>query len=193
MIAAEVEEVVDPVVGGEERLGLASWREPLHLPLASARRLVRVFRPIVEALVFAMLDARHDLLVRGLITAKFIRDEHTRNVRAAFEQFAEEFLRRRLVPAALDQDVQYVAVLIDRPPEVRGLAVDLETDLIQVPFIAWLGPAPSELVGILLAKLQTPLPNRFIAHEDAPLSQKVFNVAVAQREAVVEPDRVTDN
>ena len=40
MIAAEVEQVIDLVVGGEETLRL-TWRfELLHLPLSSARRLV---------------------------------------------------------------------------------------------------------------------------------------------------------
>jgi hypothetical protein len=50
VIAAEVEEVVDPVMGGEEALGLA-WRlEPLHLPFSPSRRLMGVFGPVVEML-----------------------------------------------------------------------------------------------------------------------------------------------
>src|SRR5689334_9269325 len=36
VIAAEVEEIVDLIVSGEEALGLARRLEPLHLPLASA-------------------------------------------------------------------------------------------------------------------------------------------------------------
>jgi hypothetical protein len=40
VIAAEMEEVVDPVMGGEETLGLPGRLEPLHLPLSSACRLV---------------------------------------------------------------------------------------------------------------------------------------------------------
>src|SRR5215212_4605947 len=50
VIAAEVEEIVDPVVGGEEALGLARRLEALHLPLASPRRLMGVFGPVVEML-----------------------------------------------------------------------------------------------------------------------------------------------
>src|SRR4051795_1314912 len=45
-----MEEIVDPVMGGEEALGLARRLEPLHLPLASAGRLVRILRPVVEML-----------------------------------------------------------------------------------------------------------------------------------------------
>src|SRR5215218_824150 len=47
VIAAEVEEVVDPIVGGEEALSLAGRLEALHLSLASPRRLVRILRPVV--------------------------------------------------------------------------------------------------------------------------------------------------
>src|SRR4051795_8709966 len=50
VIAAEVEEIVDPVMGGEGALGLAGRLAPLHLALASPRRLMRVLCPVVEML-----------------------------------------------------------------------------------------------------------------------------------------------
>src|SRR3954464_1559436 len=50
VIAGGVEEVVDPVMGGEEALGLARRLEPLHLPLASSGRLMGVFGPVVQML-----------------------------------------------------------------------------------------------------------------------------------------------
>jgi hypothetical protein len=40
VIAAEVKEVVDLIVGGEETLSLPGRLEPLHLPLPSSGRLV---------------------------------------------------------------------------------------------------------------------------------------------------------
>jgi hypothetical protein len=49
-IAAEVEEVADLIVSGEEALGLTGRLEPLHLPLASPGRLMGVFGPVVEIL-----------------------------------------------------------------------------------------------------------------------------------------------
>src|SRR3954466_10496293 len=51
VIAAEVEEIVDPVMGGEEALGLARRLEPLHLPLASSGRLVRILGSVIQTLV----------------------------------------------------------------------------------------------------------------------------------------------
>src|SRR5215213_9546824 len=59
VVAAEMEEVADLVLGGKETLRLAGRLEALHLPFSSARRLVRVFDPVVEALVPAVLDPGH--------------------------------------------------------------------------------------------------------------------------------------
>src|SRR3954451_14675759 len=46
VVAAEVKQVVDLIVSGEEALGLAGRLEPLHLPLASPGRLARILRPV---------------------------------------------------------------------------------------------------------------------------------------------------
>src|SRR5215204_5042885 len=48
VIAAEVEQVADLVVSGEEALGLAGRLEPLHLPLASSGRLVRILGSVIQ-------------------------------------------------------------------------------------------------------------------------------------------------
>src|SRR5215217_4993063 len=95
VVAAEVEEIVDLVVGGEETLCLAGRLEALHLPLSSSRRLVRVFRPVVEALVPAMLDARHQLLLCRAITAELVGDHHTGRPALALQQLAQQGTRRR--------------------------------------------------------------------------------------------------
>src|SRR3954449_5029839 len=65
VIAAEVEEIVDPVMGGEEALGLARRLEPFHLPLASSGWLVRILGSVIQALVPPVLDRGHHLTLRG--------------------------------------------------------------------------------------------------------------------------------
>jgi hypothetical protein len=70
VIAAEMEKVVDLIVGWEKTLRLAGRFELLHLPLAAARWLVRILRSVVQPLVLAMLDARHDLSLRRAIAGK---------------------------------------------------------------------------------------------------------------------------
>jgi hypothetical protein len=53
-------------------------------------------------------------------------------------------------------------------------------------------PAPA-LIGIGLSAFPAPLPDRFVGDDDAPGEQPLFDVPVAQADAVVQPDTVTDN
>jgi len=87
MIAAEMEEVVDLIVGGEEPLRLAGRFELLHLPLSAARRLVRVFRSVVEPLVLAMLNAGHDLSF-GAVAGKLVGDHDAGRSHLLLQQLA---------------------------------------------------------------------------------------------------------
>jgi len=41
-----------------------------------------------------------------------------------FQKLAKELLCCLLVPSLLNQNIQYLAILIDRPPEVMELSVD---------------------------------------------------------------------
>src|SRR3712207_4194600 len=72
VVAAEVEEIVDLVVGGEEALRLPRRLEPLHLPFSSSRRLVRVFGSVVQALVLPVLDTGHRLPLGRPVTGKLV-------------------------------------------------------------------------------------------------------------------------
>ena len=52
-------------MGGQKPLYLPRRIQPLHDPLSSPRRLVRILRSVIEAFVLAVLDARHDLALGG--------------------------------------------------------------------------------------------------------------------------------
>ena len=40
--------------------------------------------------------------------------------------------------ARLDQNIEYVAVLVDRPPQIMKFAVDADEDLVEVAFVTGL-------------------------------------------------------
>ncbi len=82
-----------------------------------------MFGAVIQAFVFAMFDARHDLVLRCLVAPELVRDQDAWHVLASFAQRAEERLGSSLVPSALHQDIKHVAVLINGPPEVGRLAV----------------------------------------------------------------------
>jgi hypothetical protein len=71
----------DGPIGGEEALDLAREFEPLHVSLALAGRLVRVFCTVVEIPVLAMFDSWKNLALGGSIALEFVGDDDPRYVR----------------------------------------------------------------------------------------------------------------
>lgn len=172
---------------------MACRLEAAHRPFSLPRWLVRVFGAVVQPFMAAMVHARHDLLVGCLVATQLVGDQYARDILAAFEHLAEELLGRGVVPAALHEDIQHIAVLINGTPQVRRLAVDRQKDLIQVPLVAGLGAATAQSVGILLPERQTPLADRFVGHDHAAFGQQFFDIAVAQGKAEIEPHRMADD
>ena len=58
---------------------------------------------------------------------------------------------------------------------------------------AWPGVPPTQPIGILLPEFQTPLPDGFVGHDDPMGEQHLFDIPVAQAEAVIQPDTMTDD
>ena len=87
---AWAEMFADGSKGGKEALGMAcgleSPQHPCGVPAFTlARWLMRVLRSIVESPMAAMLDVRQHLLLRCLVAAQLVRDQHARDVLAALE------------------------------------------------------------------------------------------------------------
>jgi hypothetical protein len=83
--------------------------------------------------------------------------------------------------------------LIYCPPQIVMLTLDCQKHLIQVPLIAGPRTAATELIGVLLTELATPLANRLIRHGHATFTQELFHIPDAQTESEVQPDGVADN
>jgi hypothetical protein len=143
--------------------------------------------------VLAVLYARQNLPLCSAVALELIRDDYSGDILTAFEELAEELLRRFLVPPSLHQDIEDIAVLIHRPPEIMALAIYREEDLVQVPLVAWPGAPVTQLVGILLAELPAPFADGLIRHDDPTDEQKFFHVSMAERKTEIQPDRVADD
>jgi hypothetical protein len=161
---ARTEVLGDRTIGGKEPLSVAGGLEPLHASLPLTRRLMRILRPIIEIPVLAMFHTRKNLALSRSVALQFVGDDYPRHVRQPFEQLAEELLRSPLIPPTLHQDVEYVPVLINCPPEIMPLAFDGQKHLIPIPLVTEPRPSPPELVGILLAKLAALFADRLIRH-----------------------------
>jgi hypothetical protein len=94
---------------------------------------------------------------------------------------------------ALDEDIKDVPVLVNGAPQVVTLAVNREEDLIEMPRVARSGTLPPELMGILLTKFPALLPDGFIGHADSAFEEELFDIAVAEAAAKIQPHRMADD
>ena len=62
-------------------------------------------------------------------------------------------------------------MLIDRPPQVIGLTVDLQKHFVGEPLVSGTGTTATQLIGIGLPEPQTPLPYGFVGHNYATFSK----------------------
>jgi hypothetical protein len=147
---------------------------------------VRILRAVIQVPVLAVFHARQEFPLRRIVALELIGHTHARDILQALEQLTEKLLRSLLVPPALHQNVEDIPLLIYSTLEVQE-------HFIQVPLVAGLGPSMPELIGILLAELVAPLPNRFVSHRDATGEEELFHVAIAEAKPEIEPDCVADD
>jgi hypothetical protein len=105
-----------------------------HCLFALSGGLVAVLGPVVEVFRLLVLDAGRDFVVGRGVGAEFVGGEHPRHRAGLLHQPAEEVPGCGLVPAVLRENVQEVAVLVDRPPQVLLRAVVFDEDLVQMRF-----------------------------------------------------------
>jgi hypothetical protein len=84
-------------------------------------------------------------------------------------------------------------MLVDRTPQPMALALDLELYLIQMPLVARARPTTAQLERVCRAEFGAPFADCLVGDCCAPLGHELLNVAQAEGEAEVEPDRVSDN
>jgi hypothetical protein len=92
-----------------------------------------------------------------------------------------------LVPPTLHQNIEDVPVLVHGSPEIVPSTMNREKYLIPMPLIARPGTSTAQLIGVLLAKLATPFPDRLVGHDHAADAQKLLHISVTEAEPVVQP------
>ena len=93
----------------------------------------------------------------------------------------------------LHEDVEDVAVLVDRPPEILLVAVERHEQLIEMPRVSHPTAPSPERAGVARTERQAPLADRLVGDRNAPLGQQVLHIPQAESETVVKPDSVADD
>ena len=138
-----------------------------------------------------MRDTAQALACGGTVASQLIGDDDSWNVREIFELLAQELFPSRFIPAAPYEDIKDVPVLIDGTPEIVACAVDPHKHLVQVPCVPRSRTSASQLIGVLLPELQTPLTDRFIYHNDPTGEPELFDIMLAEARTEIQPDTMT--
>src|SRR5215470_8630847 len=72
-------------------------------------------------------------------------------------------------------------------------AINRQKHFVEVPLVTWLGASMLQPIRVVLPKLQTPLADGFMGDVDTAFVQQFLHIAVAQGEAIIEPDAMADD
>jgi len=187
-MTTKAESGVDGFEGAEKALCLFGALETLHLPFASACRLMGVLASIVQIATLPVFYLGQDPPLGCCVASEPVRNDDARSGFCGAQKPAKEAQRRPAVPLRLDQNIDCDAVLVHGPPEVVLNTVHFKEDLIQMPFRAYAGSILSKPRSIKSAELLTPFPDCLIGHPHTANSHHLLDVAIAQRETKVQPD-----
>jgi hypothetical protein len=187
------EKVADDREHVDEPLQPSGRSKALPRPFASAKRQMRILRPIIKPLVRAVFDVWHDLTSGGSIGAELV--SHHSSWRAALfpQEAPQQALGCRGIAARLHDLIKDVSILINGPPEPVLLASDGDRDFVEVPDVAAAWRLAPEAASVRRPELQSPAPDRLIRNEDAALEQHLLDQAQAQRKPEVQPHRMGDD
>ncbi len=140
------------------------------------------------------MEGREPLLADGGgVRFELVRGDARRRIALLLKQLSQQSPRRSSAASSLDQEVEHLAFVIDRPPEPVFSITDLDDHLVEMPARARAWAATSKIAGDQAPELQKPAPDRLIRNVDATLCQQFLDVAKRQREPGIEPNRVLDD
>ena len=132
LVSTWMEVAVDEGMSGEEVLRLFGRFEPLHLPLSSSRRPMRILGPIVQISALSVFNAGKQLTPSDTIAPQLVGHDHPWDVLETLQKPPEEALCGGGIPPGLNEDVEHNAILIDGAPEVVLHALDPDEDFVSM-------------------------------------------------------------
>ena len=135
---------------------------------------------------------RHHDAGRGGVGAQLVGDQSSRDTALGFQQRPKESDGCSPIPVRLHEDVQDVTVLVDRAPQLLSATLDRDEHLVEMPGVSHPTAAAPQPPRVDRTEPLAPLPNRLVGDRHASLREEIFDIAEAEAEPMVEPDRVAD-
>jgi hypothetical protein len=92
-----------------------------------------------------------------------------------------------------DKNIDDVATLIQCSPQVVALASDSNKHFINVPDVPESSLFSAQRSSKGRSKLGAPVSNSLVRYRDTPLGKQIFDIAIAEREPMIEPDGMADD
>src|SRR5712672_1633538 len=130
---------------------------------------MRILGPIVLPQALLMVAGKPKMLAGRAVGAQLVGCHPLRREALLAEQLAHELDGRRAVSAALDQDLEDLAFMVDGTPQVHMLASDHRSEF------------------------EHPTANALVGDVEPTLGKQLLDIAIAQSEAQVEPNGVLNH
>jgi hypothetical protein len=88
---------------------------------------------------------------------------------------------------------QNLSFAINGAPRINQTTVNFQIDFVQMPGCAWLRPAPVKIGRDPGSKMTDPSSHGFIGDYDSAFRQQILDVAEAQGESDIKPDRLLND
>ena len=158
----------DDSVHLDEALRVPRGLEAPHASLPLTRWLMGVLGPVVQVPVLPVCHARHHDSFGGSVAAQFVcNDDAWMPTASDPQQLAEKPHGRKTVALWLHQNIDDDTVLIDSAPKIMPDAINVEEDLIQMPFVSGPRPAFPQPDREQMTEFVAPAPDRFVADQHA--------------------------
>jgi hypothetical protein len=98
-----------------------------------------------------------------------------------------------LVALGLNQRIENLALGVDGTPQIDHLPIDLQIDFVKMSGRMWFRAALAEMRGDHRPEMVHPASDGLVRDRDPTLRQQILDVAKAQREPEIEPNRLMDD
>jgi hypothetical protein len=121
-----------------------------------------VLRAVIQVFVLPVLGCRHGGAVCDPIRSELVGDQNPRLTALLLQNFPEEPGCGFTVPLGLDQNVENIPVLIDRPPQVLSDSADLDEGFVELSRITTLRLMSAQSAGVFGPEFRTPGADRLV-------------------------------
>ncbi len=165
----------------------------MHRSFSPANANVRSFDAVILPFRLVMPSGEAGFAEGCAIGPPFVCYEGSGSETVVLQKLAQQLQRRPFVAPRPNQDVEHLTVLVDRPSQIHPTSANRDIHLVQMPL--WVRPrTPSSQTSRgRRAKPLYPSPNCLVRHVDTPFSHELLEVAEAQVEPGIHPNRARDD